>query len=210
MNTRTSNKKDWALNKEALDKLLICLDTDEQCAAEKYESIRRKLVAFFESRGCSFSEECTDISISRAARRISEGQEITTTNISSYFLGIAWNVLQEYRKETKNTHYLSTDELSFLTQLSVDPEKIDQLEAERLVKEQRAECLDRCLECLPQESRELIIQYYEGETSQRIKSRRKMAEQLCISSNALGIRALRIRDKLETCTKKCVEQMTEV
>jgi RNA polymerase sigma factor (sigma-70 family) len=210
MNAQTTHKKNWAINKEALDKLLICLDTDEQRAAEKYENVRRKLIAFFESRGCTFSEDCTDISITRAARRILEGQEITTTNILSYFLGIAWNVLQEYRKEAKNTHYSSIDDLSVLAQLSVDPEKTRTQEAERLLKEQRAECLERCLQSLPQENRELIIRYYDGETSRKIKSRKKMAERLGITTNALGIRALRIRDKLEDCSKKCLEQMAEL
>lgn len=207
MNAHTSGTKAWTISKEALDKLLNCLDGDERLAAEKYELIRRKLVVFFESRGCHSSEDCADISITRAARKILEGQTITTANVANYFLGIAGNVLQEYWREVKKMDSPLTDELLMQPRYSVDPEKNKQMAAERLRKEQKAECLERCLQSLSQANRQLIIQYYEGETDQKIKNRKKIAEQLGISSNALGIRALRIRDKLETCCKRCLEQM---
>ena len=60
------------LTKEALDGLLECLSADRELAAEAYEEIRRKLITFFEFRGCLTPQDQADETIHRVARRIQE------------------------------------------------------------------------------------------------------------------------------------------
>ena len=56
-----------------------------------------------------------------------------------------------------------------------------------------------------EEQRDLIIQYYAGEGRAKLENRKAMAGALGITSNALSIRACRIRDKLEACVRRCLE-----
>jgi len=87
---------------------------------------------------------------------------------------------------------------------SEDPDKSKRLEEERSDRESRVECLERCIESLQADSRDLIINYYQGETGAKIKNRKQLAERLKIPINALRIRALRIREKLEDCVENCI------
>ena len=89
-------KKDWVLTQQAFDKLLACLNQDRTRAAERYEKIRRKLITFFEGRGCLHAEDLTDDTINRVARRLSEGTEIYSDDPTNFFFGVARRVLQEY------------------------------------------------------------------------------------------------------------------
>jgi DNA-directed RNA polymerase specialized sigma24 family protein len=63
--------------------------------------------------------------------------------------------------------------------------------------EKLLEALEQCIEKLSPENRDLIIHYYKGERSEKIKNRKAIAKRLKIPPNALRIRAHRIREKLE-------------
>jgi hypothetical protein len=56
---------------------------------------------------------------------------------------------------------------------------------------------------LKPEQRDLAVEYYRDARRQRIDRRRRLAERLGITMNALGIRALRIRSVLESCVGAC-------
>ena len=71
------------------------------------------------------------------------------------------------------------------------------------LKEQRLDCLDRCLDDLKPEQRDLIVEYYQDAQRQKIERRRNLAQRLGITMNALGIRACRIREALMTCVEGC-------
>ena len=71
------------------------------------------------------------------------------------------------------------------------------------IREQRFECLERCLDKLKPEQRALVVDYYRDEQRQKIERRREMASRLGITMNALSIRASRIRATLETCVEGC-------
>lgn len=191
-NGSTLRKKDWVLTGEAFDKLLACLDQNRELAASKYEIIRRKLMKYFECRGCCFPEDLSDDTINRVARRIFEGREIWTSEPANYFYGVARNVLKEYRsnleREFSPIEYLSS--LAYSYESAFVPQG-------REFEEQRLACLERCLQQLPPESRQIIIGYYQGEKGERIKKRKLMADRLGIPANALRIRVHRIREKLE-------------
>jgi hypothetical protein len=60
------------------------------------------------------------------------------------------------------------------------------------------------MKVMDEESRDIIIQYYQGDRRVKIDNRRAMARALGITVNALSIRACRLRDKLEACVSKCM------
>lgn len=73
---------------------------------------------------------------------------------------------------------------------------------EKQLIEQEKEYLDECLQELSDEERELITAYYQGEKTDKLKNRKKLAEQHGMPMNALRIRIFRIRKKLEDCIRK--------
>jgi len=195
-NGATARGKSWAITGEAFNLLLACLDADRDTAARKYEIIRRKLIKYFECRGCVTAEDQTDETINRVARRMLEGKQIWTTDPASYFYGVARNVLREYWSSPEHD-FTPLDCLPPLAHPSENPMTMKVTEPERLSLEQRLAALDASLSELPTESRDLIVRYYEGEKSVRIRNRRALAEQLGIPPNALRIRMHRLREKLE-------------
>jgi len=73
-------------------------------------------------------------------------------------------------------------------------------------KEESLNCLDDCLDVLPGESRDLIMEYYIDEKRGRIDRRRELAERLGLRRDALANRAQRLRDKLEQCVTRCLKK----
>jgi len=67
------------------------------------------------------------------------------------------------------------------------------------------QCLEQCMRKLSDESRELVLRYYQADGRQKIEERKQLAEELGIAPNALRIRAYRIRAALQKCLEKCVE-----
>jgi DNA-directed RNA polymerase specialized sigma24 family protein len=72
--------------------------------------------------------------------------------------------------------------------------------------EQEYECLDRCIGELTPANRELILEYYREEKQAMIDNRKRMAESLGITLNALRVRADRIRSNLEKCVINCLKR----
>lgn len=193
------------LDQAKFDHLLTWLSPSKQQAGQKYETIRQKLLKFFEWRGCFDAEECTDQTIDRVTAKLSQGEEIRTQNHYLYFLGVARNVLLEYLKVQKRKCY-SLDELPPSQVPTNDPEEI---EDDQLVEEQwqkRLSCMRRCLQTLQEEKRVMITGYYQGERRAKIDNRQRLAQWLQLSDNALRIRTHRIRDELETCIEGCMKK----
>lgn len=67
-------------------------------------------------------------------------------------------------------------------------------------------CLEECMDALDREQRALLIEYYRGNGKTRIENRRRLAEQLGIELNALRNRAMRLRERVETCVRAKLEQ----
>jgi RNA polymerase sigma factor (sigma-70 family) len=189
-------KRAWVLTPEAFNALLVCLDADLERAAQKYENIRRKLIKFFECRGCLSSEEQADETINRVARRISEGKQIWTADPSAYFYGVARRILLEYWGAPERD-LLNTECLPPRAHPSTGKRDFNDAEREQACTERLLQVLEQCIEELPAENRDLIIRYYQGEKSDKIRNRKAMAHQLGIPPNALRIRVHRIREKLE-------------
>jgi RNA polymerase sigma factor (sigma-70 family) len=185
----------WVLTEEAFSKLLEFLDPDRERAGEKYEDLRRTLVRFFEWRGTPAPEEHVDETLNRVARRLDEGQVIS--NFGGYCYGVARLVFMESLKG-REREIISLEDAD--PRALVAAEDAGDAAAE---EERRLECLEECLRKLPNESQELIMEYYQDERRDKIDRRKALAERLGIPRLALGNRAQRLRDKLAQCVKSC-------
>lgn len=192
----TAARAKWSLTQDAFDCLLFRLDQDREIAGEKLLQIRRNLVRYFEGRGCPFAEDHADETTNRVAKRVYEGEEIQELN--GYFFGAArmvlLEVLKEREREQKAINDLPTSEI-------IQPETDDEEDSEI-----KLACLTGCLEKLPIESRELITTYYQGERREKIDNRQRLADGLGIPMQALRSRAVRLREKLETCVIGCLRR----
>jgi len=188
---QTVPRQKWTLNQEAFDKLLVAFDEDRDAAGRKYLEIRNNLTRFFEWRGCSFPEDHADETINRMAKRVVEGEQIL--NHSGYAMGVARLLLLEINKGRQR-------EQSALAEISTAPEAyVPEDDGER-----RLTCLRSCLQTLSPDNRELILQYYQGEKGEKIGNRKKLLERLGIPVNTLRMRALRLREKLQSCVEECL------
>lgn len=182
----------WTLTQEAFDKLLIALGGDRESGSEKYLEIRNNLTRFFEWRGCSFPEDHADETINRIAKKVAEGEEIL--NPSGYAMGVARLLFLEILKSQQR-------EQSALNEMGTASGEV-YVEADD--SEVRLKCLQNCLQTLSPDNRELILQYYQGEKSEKIRNRKKLLEQLGIPINTLRMRALRLRERLQGCVEQCL------
>ncbi|HEU5235539.1 MAG TPA: hypothetical protein VFU37_00270 [Pyrinomonadaceae bacterium] len=180
-------KKLRDLRQEDFDRLLLWLDPDRERAGLIYEKIRWRLIAILASRGCLTPEELADETIDRAARRVVDIQQIYGGDKAIYFLGVMNNVHHEYLRRPT------------LPRL-VEPH--DDLET----KEQVHACLDNCLARLAPYSREVIEKYYSENKQAKIDLRKQIARELGIKAATLRLRALRIREKLQVCIERCLEE----
>ncbi len=190
----SSKQPEWTLTKEAFARFLACLDPDLDRAGEKYVSIRRTLVKFFDWRGARVPDECADETLNRIIRKIDAGEQIR--DIPAYCLGVARLVFLETLK-SHDRRNVSLDELTSVPALEPAREEENGLG-------NQAECFARCLRELPVESRLLILRYYQDDRRTKIDNRLKLADSLGIPLNALRSRAQRIRDKLEQCVERCL------
>lgn len=181
------------LDETLFDRLLKSLSADQEEAVDRYLGLRRKIVRFFEVRGVWQSEIATDTVIDRLTKKLGDGHEFDC--ISSYSLGIARMVALEISRSPENR---STDTMPELESIDPGHGLLD-------TREQQLNCLDKCLDALPTATRTLILEYYQGEKNEKIKTRRRIAEELGIPPNALRNRAVRIRGRLERCVIECFE-----
>ncbi|MEW6733213.1 MAG: hypothetical protein AB1489_17935 [Acidobacteriota bacterium] len=196
--------KEWVLTQEALNKMLQQLDPDIQRAALEYEIIRSKLTKFFQYRGCAFPEEYADETINRVIRKIDAGEVIRADNPAKYFLGVAHNVLREqWRKSGREADIIDIQLPQ--QQPFVDPRELVEQEAEKQHQEICLKCLECCLQRLPRDSRELIMEYYSESGRVGIEKRQELAQQLGVQLNNLRIKMHRLRAKLEQCVQRCLK-----
>jgi DNA-directed RNA polymerase specialized sigma24 family protein len=172
------------LTADAFASLLTRLGPDAERAGSAYEHLRRALVSFFAWRGAATPEECADETLDRLATRLDKG--VVVEDVARFAHGIARLVLLEHwrRPEARGVP---------LEDLASGPAAATEADDDVLPR------LDRCLDELAPDSRQLILEYYGGEGRSRIDRRKGMAHALGASESALRNRAQRLRDQLERC-----------
>ena len=183
-------RRQWDLTPKAFDQFLSLLDLDRDRAGESYEALRRNLIQLFIWRGCRDPESHADETINRVIRKIDEGEEVR--DVIAYAHGVARRLLLEVFKKQEREQ-IGIDELPPLV---AQPEEQD--------NETGVLCLRRCLNRLPEESRQLIVLYYHGEKSAKIENRKRLAEGLSVTLGALRYRAFDLRQRLQGCIERCM------
>jgi RNA polymerase sigma factor (sigma-70 family) len=196
-------KKDWTPTKDAFRQFLLWLDEGVESDGERYLEIRRRLVLYFDRRNCTGPDELADETLSRVANKLQEQGEITDLSPAHYCYVTARFVYLEHLRQPEHKHK-SIEQLAHATgaqfERSVSGSSVARQDRED-EREKLLDSLESCLKSLAPADRELILEYYQGDGRTKIQSRRKLAERLGLSANALSIRACRIRNKVEECVR---------
>jgi DNA-directed RNA polymerase specialized sigma24 family protein len=184
------------LSPEQFEVLLRQLGPDRDLAGARYEQLRRRLVTILTYRGCAQPEEVADETMDRVARRLAEipaGSEIGDP--TRFVFGVAWNVAREWIRRQRTVPLPD----------GWDPPDPVESEMRSPDGDLGHGCLDRCLRCLPQQDRDVVLTYYQEEGLAKIRHRAIVARQLKISSNALRLRIHRLTLRLRECVFHCLD-----
>jgi DNA-directed RNA polymerase specialized sigma24 family protein len=184
----------WTLHRQAFDQLLQALGPDRDSAGQAYERLRQRLVKFFSWERCPEPEACADESLNRIARAIDRGEIIQ--KMDHYALGVARLVLLECKARERKAASIPLAAEPVQPAPSA-PGEFDEADETELA----LGCLERCIRTLEPSQRTLLLEYYRGSGKSRIDNRRQLAEQLGIELNALRNRAMRLRERVETCVR---------
>lgn len=180
-----SRKTEFVLTQGPFDRFLALLDPDRERAGVRYEAIRRKLLSFFRYRDCAGAESLADETIDRVVRK---QDEIEIQEPVSYILAVARRVASEAHKR----------------EAPAPPPPPPPYRAPNW--ERQLDLLERCIERLPRKQRDLILDYYRHDKSQKIEDKRSIAASMGIAATALRVRAYRIRRQLEDCVTRALKE----
>jgi DNA-directed RNA polymerase specialized sigma24 family protein len=183
------------ITQEDFNNLLGWFSADADEAGRKYEEIRRGLIRFFRFRGCSEAEDLTDETINRIAQKFENLKFDENIKTITYFYSFASKIyLEDYSKRKRNDS--KTKQIELLIE-----EKIKSIEPE---KSPALDCLEGCLDKEPVEMRNLLLEYYSLEKSEKMQLRKKLAEEQNINMQLLHTRIYRMRNILRDCIKNCL------
>lgn len=183
-----------------LENLLLWLGSDTDAGARKYIEVRQRLIALFQFRGCSGSEELADQTLDRTARAILKPGFVFEGDPMAYLRGVARNVYLESRRKSRIEGQDVSHEVDSVPQPSVDNSRIEPLFL----------CLDRCLAQLTEDKRTLLLRYYQGERSAKIDGRLHLAQERGMELNALRIQVFRLRNLVRQCVERCCADSREI
>ena len=182
------------LTAHALEALLERLGPERDSAALEYEAIRGKLVDLFDRRGASAAADVlADETLDRVARRVHEGEAVQ--HLRSYCYGVGKHVFLEWQKTRGR-------ELALAPR---DPVREPDDESTQAA-ETRITGLERCLQRLHPDARDIILAYYAGPGRTYLHERKLLAERRGISYAALKTRAHRIRIQLDDCLRRSLQE----
>jgi DNA-directed RNA polymerase specialized sigma24 family protein len=200
---RTKFNLDWQLSADAFQRFLDWLDAGAGTPGERYLEMRRRLVSYFDRKGCRDADTLTDETLNRVARRLEEEGAIQASSPAQYCYVVARFVFFEYLRRGEHTS-VSFDDATEKGATLPGIQSPDPTDAELDDSQQRFRCLEQCLATLTPPDRDLILAYYSGERSAKIERRKQLALLSNISANALTIKACRIRARIEDCVSGCV------
>lgn len=181
------------IDQTGFDKLLTLLDANRETAGAKYESLRLRLMKYFEWRNCETAEDLADTVFDRVIKKLSEGEEIQ--NINAYSTTVAQFVFMEFCRSRAHLAENIEDNPNIAAQETETDEQ----------GENRLACLDKCLAQFSDENRRLIVAYYDTDERTMIAARKRLCDSMNVSLNTLRIRVCRLKSKLEDCTFDCCQ-----
>lgn len=196
----TSDKKNWTTTASAFQRLLHWLDGGTNSEGQKYLEMRRRLVAYFDRKNCTTPDDLADETLNRVARRLEEENISEAEEPAKYCYIVARFIFLEHLRSSRQQEALASDLKRNATQAIT---AFDQVQEE---KDVMLSCLEGCINRLEPAGRQIILGYYVGKEREKIADRRSLAQSLGITSNALSIRACRIRTRLEQCVRECCKE----
>jgi DNA-directed RNA polymerase specialized sigma24 family protein len=184
----------WALSPRAFERLLEQLSDEPADAAQQYNSIHQRLVAFFEVRGVAGPELLADKVMDCVARRLEQGE--TIEHLKAYCHGVARRVLLEWQRREARERSAWRERAHSADGRTWPGTPHDDDEA-------RVGCLEHWLSALPEDSRALLLGYYQGPGRGYDPARQLLARQLGIPYVTLRSRVHRIRRRLESTLRDC-------
>jgi len=178
----------------SFNELLAWLHPEREAAALIYETLRADLIKIFWWRGCNDPEGMADETIIRVTRKVGEMAASYIGSPTSYFYGVAKNLLHEYDRKRDLSLLPQAEQFILPAPLTEEDDS-----SERVY-----ECFEKCLKRLEARERKLVIRYYDGQGKAKIDGRKRLADKLGIDLNALRVRTRRIRSKLRECIEKCL------
>jgi RNA polymerase sigma factor (sigma-70 family) len=182
-----------------LNRFLAWLDPDHDQAALNYEEIRNNLIRILSRRGCPNASDLADKAFDRVILHLPKFVGTYDGPPSKYIIRVAINLCSDERSRLGKQDTLPNPNTKNA------PVVTPKQEEEKWERERRHQCLEACLQKLPDGKRELILDYYQKQGAEKIANRQRLAEYLGISLNALAIRVLRIRESLEACILECLQ-----
>ncbi|HEX7335496.1 MAG TPA: hypothetical protein VF290_28640 [Pyrinomonadaceae bacterium] len=174
------------ITREQFFTFLEWLNPDHERAAEEYERLRSLLCHFFSLRGCNFADELADETINRV---ILKSCETEIDNVSAYCYGVARNVYRESLRKQR---------------VHVDIEDVTIAAKPPEAPSFSSECLDKCLEKLSPEHRDLVLDYFSREKMAKINLRARLSASLKKTQTAVRMQVVRTKRKLKICIQECM------
>jgi DNA-directed RNA polymerase specialized sigma24 family protein len=174
------------VTRERFEGFLDWLSPERDRAGEEYERLRFRLCTFFSQRQCGFADELADETINRVILKSSEEQ---IENKIAYCYGVARNVYRESLR--KDRPHLDIDEVTIAAKAPEEPSF-------------SRECLDKCLETLSPDNRNLLLDYFSEAKLAKIELHRRISETLQTTQTALRMRVMRTKQKLKICVQECM------
>lgn len=163
---------------------------DDRLMGDSYDDLRNMLIRYLRRLGSSDSEDLADETIYRVLKNLRNEKPIR--ELQAYAMTVAHNVYLESVRQPA----------TFLIREAESP--VFQDEAETL-----DQCLTWCLQTLTKQERRMFETYHRGRGRALIESRRRLAEKLGITPNALRIEVHRIRKRLRQCVESCAARKKE-
>lgn len=146
----------------------------------------------FAAKGLTDAEDLADEAINRVADRLPEISHNYDGKPVHYFRGVARNIIFEAKRRKE----IATGSLPERRTKPVDVSD-------------EYNCLVKCLTFLPSTERNLILDYHVYEGHDKVLNHLAMADEFEISVSNLRVKAHRLRDRLEKCMRKCLEQLNK-
>ena len=198
-------QKNWSAEHGAFRRFLDWLDEGVDSGGRRYIEMRRRLVQYFARKNCPAPDELAAETLHRVSRRLGEAGEIRDASPAHYCYIVAKFVFLEYLR-SPGRGQVSLETVPDLRDAAASTTAAAALEEQGI----RLNCLENCLQKLPSDHRDLILEYYRDERRLKIDGRHRMAARLGVSVNALRIRACRIREKVEQCVHTCCARSRSV
>jgi len=174
------------VTREKFANFLAWLSPDCDSAGEEYERLRFRLCTFFSSRKCSYSDELADETINRVIVKVSEER---IESKLAYCYAVAKNVYRESLR--KQRPHVDIDNVIIVAKEPEEPAF-------------SSDCLDECLQKLPAENRNLLLEYFSEAKRTKIELHQRISESLKTSQTALRMRVMRSKQKLKVCVQECM------